>query len=52
MDENERWEAWDGERWIKIPPDRVLKFLSPDGRSHLCEMHGQVFCFMPGDTKS
>jgi hypothetical protein len=52
MDENERWEAWDGQRWIKVPPDRVLKIPSPDGRSHLCELHGAVLCFVPAGPKS
>lgn len=51
MDEHERWEAWDGERWLKVPPDRVLKIPSPDGRSHLCEMNGAVLCFLPAGPK-
>ena len=51
MDEHERWEAWDGERWLKVPPDRVLKIPSPDGRSHLCEMNGAVLCFVPAGPK-
>jgi hypothetical protein len=52
MDDNERWEAWDGWRWIKIPPANVLRMKSPDGRSHLCEMNGAVFCFVPGEPRS
>lgn len=51
MDDNEQWEAWDGERWLKVPRDRVLGFPSPDGRSHICEAHGNVYCFVPGETK-
>lgn len=52
MTDRETWQAWDGSRWLDVPADRVLRFPSPDGRSHLCEMNGTVYCFMPGDTKS
>ena len=52
MDAAERWEAWDGVRWLKVPQERVLRMKSPDGRSHLCEAHGVVLCFVPGETKS
>jgi hypothetical protein len=48
MNDREEWEAWDGKRWIHIPPHTILKFPSPDNRSHLCEMNGAVFCFLPG----
>lgn len=52
MTDRETWEAWDGERWVDIPPNRVLRMRSPDGRSHLCEAHGAVFCFVAGETRS
>ncbi len=52
MTDRETWEAWNGYRWIPIPPLKVLRMQSPDGRSHLCESNGAVFCFLPGDTKS
>jgi hypothetical protein len=48
MTDRETWQAWDGARWLDIPPDRVLRMKSPDGRSHLCEMNGVVLCFVPG----
>lgn len=48
MTSRETWQAWDGARWIDIPPERVLKLRSPDNRSHLCEMNGAVLCFVPG----
>lgn len=53
MYEDERWEAEASPgRWIKIPPANVLRMKSPDGRSHLCEMNGAVFCFVPGEVRS
>lgn len=53
MDENDRWEAEASPgRWIKIPPANVLRMKSPDGRAHLCEMNGAVFCFVPGEVRS
>lgn len=48
MDADGRWEAWDGWRWLPVPPLSVLSIPSPDGRSHLCEANGAVFCFLPG----
>lgn len=48
MDDDGRWEAWDGWRWLPVPPLAVLSIPSPDGRSHLCESSGAVFCFVPG----
>lgn len=50
QDDSGQWEAWDGERWLKVPPDRALKIKSPDGRSHLCAVNGGVLCFVPGET--
>lgn len=41
------WEAWTEGRWLPVPPDRILKIPSPDGRSHLCEIAGTVLCFVP-----
>lgn len=35
--------------WHRIPPQKVeLNRDSPDGRSHLCELGGSVFCFIAG----
>lgn len=47
QDDDGRWEAWDGARWLSVPPLAVLSMPSPDGRSHLCESGGAVFCFVP-----
>lgn len=52
MTDAETWQAWDGERWIDIPPHTILKMQSPDGRNHLCEAYGVVFCFLPSGPKS
>jgi hypothetical protein len=51
MTDAETWQAWDGARWVDIPPDRVLQFPSPDGRVHLCEANGTIYCFMPTGPK-
>lgn len=53
MTDNETWEAWNGHRWIPIPPAKVLHIPSPDGRSHLCssEADDTVWCFLPGEVK-
>lgn len=46
QDDKGQWEAWDGWRWLKVPPLTVLNIPSPDGRSHLCEARGVVHCFV------
>lgn len=48
-DEDGLWHAWNGKRWLPIPPDRVLPTdYAHDGRSHLCENEDTVYCFSPG----
>ncbi|CAB4168038.1 hypothetical protein UFOVP860_89 [uncultured Caudovirales phage] len=47
------WRAWNGRRWLTVPKDRLLPTdFAGDGRSHLCELHGNVFCFTPAGPKS
>lgn len=45
------WEAWDGNEWVPIPPEKVLPFHARDGRSHLCANAGSVYCFTPAEPK-
>lgn len=56
---------WDGARWmaayngryIPVPPEKVLKFPSPDGNAHLCAAMllaptgVTIYCFMPPEAK-
>jgi hypothetical protein len=37
--------------FVIIPPIKVLKS-QPDGRCHICERDGHVYCFAPCDPKS
>lgn len=46
------WVALEGGRRYPIPAQAIRPIKSPDGRSHLCEMHGHVFCFVPGEVRS
>lgn len=50
MDGN--WIAYGDGKEYRIPPQAVRSIKSPDGRSHICEMHGHVFCFVPGEVRS
>lgn len=53
VDEEGRWRAWNGSQWLVIPPDRILPTdLAGDGRSHLCEVSGYIFCFSPAAPRS
>lgn len=47
-DEDGQWHAWDGKRWVAIPPNKLLPTdKAGDGRNHLCERWGTVYCFSP-----
>jgi hypothetical protein len=47
------WRAWDGDKWLLIPAHALLPTdYAKDGRSHLCEKNGMIFCFTPGPVRS
>ena len=46
------WRAWNGIVWLTVPPGRLLPTdFAGDGRSHLCEKEGYVYCFTPGPPR-
>ena len=46
------WRAWNGQRWLTVPPGKLLPTdLKGDGRSHLCEKGGWIYCFSPTSAK-
>ena len=52
MGDDGLWRAWDGINWLTIPPGRVLPTdYAGDGRNHLCEKMGAVYCFSPGQPR-
>lgn len=47
------WRAWNGKEWLTVPPDRMLPTdYAKDGRSHLCEKMGYIYCFSGAEPKS
>ena len=47
------WRAWNGKTWVRVPWDRVLPTdYAHDGRNHICEKQGYVYCFTPGEIRS
>lgn len=47
------WRAWDGHGWLVVPAERLLPTdLAKDGRAHLCEKGGWIYCFSPSEPKS
>ena len=53
VDDNGTWRAWNGLLWLVVPPDRVLPTdFAGDGRSHLCESKGYIYCFTPAPPRS
>jgi hypothetical protein len=52
VDEEGRWRAWNGIMWLVVPWERVLPTdFAKDGRSHLCEQGGTIYCFTPGEIR-
>ena len=53
QDAEGNWLAWDGHKWLRVPHETLLPpDLAHDGRSHLCENSGYVYCFSPAEPKS
>jgi hypothetical protein len=53
IDADGNWRAWNGQDWLVVPQERLLPTdFAGDGRSHLCESHGFIFCFTPGEMRS
>jgi hypothetical protein len=53
VDEDGNWHAWNGSNWLLVPDERLLPTdYAGDGRSHLCEQGGFIYCFTPGEVRS
>lgn len=52
------WQDINGGWWVRTNgqdisiPERVILPKQPDGRCHICEANGTVFCFAPCDVRS
>jgi len=52
MGDDGLWRAWDGAKWLTVPKEVVLPTdYGNDGRSHLCENLGYIYCFTPGQVR-
>jgi hypothetical protein len=52
VDNDGYWRAWNGVAWLLVPQERVLPSdYAGDGRSHLCEKVGFIYCFTPGEIR-
>lgn len=53
LGEDGLWRAWNDVEWLTILPGKLLPpDFANDGRKHLCEKEGRVFCFSPSRPKS
>ena len=52
QDDKGNWLAWNGSTWLTVPQRALLPSdIAGDGRSHICERQGFVYCFTPGEPK-
>jgi len=52
-DDDGVWKARLDGAWVRVPADRVLNLVAPDGNSHICANEaGTILCFVPGVPKS
>jgi hypothetical protein len=52
LHEDGLWRAWNGAKWLIVPPGKVLPTdLKGDGRNHLCEKGDWIYCFSPTSAK-
>lgn len=52
MGDDGLWRAWDGWRWLTVPKDKILPTdHAGDGRNHVCELNGHIFCFTPAQPR-
>ena len=40
------WYAWLNDRWVRIPPEKIVKDYSPDGQPFLFLLAGTIQCFV------
>jgi hypothetical protein len=41
------WFAWLGEKWVHIPPEKIVPGFAPDGQAYLFVLAGTIQCFVP-----
>jgi hypothetical protein len=41
------WYAWLDEKWVQIPPDKIVPESSPTGEALLFMLAGTIQCFVP-----
>lgn len=52
-DDDGVWRALLDGAWARVPADRVLNVVAPDGGSHICANEaGTILCFVAGVPKS
>ncbi len=52
QDEDGNWLAWNGYKWLRVPHRALMPpNVAGDGRSHICERQGFVYCFTPAEPK-
>ncbi len=52
MGDDGQWRAWNGTMWMVVPQSALLPTdLAGDGRSHICERSGFLYCFSPTEPK-
>jgi hypothetical protein len=42
----DQWFAWLGDKWVQIPPEKIVQDFSPDGQPYLFMWSDSVQCFV------
>jgi len=48
---NGAWKVTVDGHDVIVPPEKVMKMPSPDGRSHWCGVGVVTYCFVPGEVR-
>ena len=42
----DRWYAWLNNKWVMVPPDKIVPDYAPDGQAYLFMLANTIVCFV------
>jgi hypothetical protein len=43
----DRWYAWLKDKWVRVPPEKIVPDFAPDGQAYLFLLADTIQCFVP-----